>query len=124
MNTIYKGTIGIGLLIGLMIGTFLYVIGNYTVPFIVYSICMVCITPLAVKFIPSKTQDTSKDAADKGFRNLENSDLESGDDHTTKDGETVGYQITKKENNKKPTYDVTTPFKIVCTLLSNPIILK
>lgn len=40
VNSIFKGTIGGGLLLGLLIGTILYIVGGYFLPFLVYSIIM------------------------------------------------------------------------------------
>ena len=51
--------IGIGLLLGLLVGTLLYIIGGYFLPFIVYCILMLAVTPLSLFVIP-KTLETEE----------------------------------------------------------------
>lgn len=46
--------LGVGLLLGLLVGTLLYVIGGYFLPFIVYWALMLTVTPLAVLLVPAK----------------------------------------------------------------------
>eukprot|EP00345_Euplotes_harpa_P000049 CAMPEP_0168317924 /NCGR_PEP_ID=MMETSP0213-20121227/171_1 /TAXON_ID=151035 /ORGANISM="Euplotes harpa, Strain FSP1.4" /LENGTH=245 /DNA_ID=CAMNT_0008318889 /DNA_START=14 /DNA_END=751 /DNA_ORIENTATION=+ len=70
INSIFKGTIGIGLLLGLLIGTILYIIGGYFLPFVVFSTFMLAVTPFVAKIIPSKASHeeskimTKRDGAD------------------------------------------------------------
>lgn len=74
VNSVFKGTIGKcfpkflklqdrikltyrlggGLLLGLLIGTILYIIGGYFLPFVVYSSVMLMSIPFVARIIPSK----------------------------------------------------------------------
>lgn len=52
INSLFKGTIGGGLLLGLCIGTVLYIIGGYFLPFVVYSSVMLLCVPFVARYIP------------------------------------------------------------------------
>lgn len=124
VNTVYKGTIGIGLLIGLALGTLLYMLGGYFLPFIVYSVFMVCITPFVVKLIPSKTVKAKNPESNNEYRDIESAELEASFERSVICENSLDYNTIKSEEGSTGGYDVTTPFKTVCRLLSNKIIFK
>ena len=61
VNSYFNLTIGIGLLIGFAIGTLLYMIGGYVLPFVVFSFLFISFLPIIAKYFPNKMHDdTSK----------------------------------------------------------------
>ena len=52
VNTFFKSTIGVGQILGLIFGTFLYLLGGFQFPFIAYGIVNILISPL-VMLIPT-----------------------------------------------------------------------
>lgn len=55
MNTFFKTTIGVGQIVGLIFGTFLFMIGGFTLPFVAYGFLNILISPL-VLLIPSNLE--------------------------------------------------------------------
>ncbi len=51
VNTFFKSTIGIGQILGLLFGTFLFMIGGFALPYFVYGVLNILISPL-VTLIP------------------------------------------------------------------------
>ena len=51
-NSIFKGTIGIGNILGLFIGTILHIFGGYPLPFISYGLLFVVMAPVTFFMIP------------------------------------------------------------------------
>ena len=61
INSYFKLTIGIGLLIGYIVGTLLYMLGGYPLPFILFSIMFICFIPIVAEHFPKSMKDeTSK----------------------------------------------------------------
>lgn len=57
VNSFFKATIGIGNIVGLFFGTFLYMYGGYPLPFIVYGVTFIAITPLNFLMIPANIDE-------------------------------------------------------------------
>ncbi len=53
VNTFFKGTMGIGNILGLAIGMGLYTIGGYSMPFVVYGTIYLAFAPFTLFAIPS-----------------------------------------------------------------------
>ena len=61
INSYFKLTIGIGLLIGYILGTLLYMLGGYALPFIIFSMIFICFIPIVTEHFPQNIYDeTSK----------------------------------------------------------------
>lgn len=122
VNSMFKGTIGVGLLIGLLVGTLLYIAGGYFLPFLVYSGVMLLAVPFTAKLIPSRPLEDKGDG--KYSDKSSDEDIEIGEDEKNNastgedfsEGQTSGSaRIVKRKIN---------PFKLVWHLLSNKVILK
>jgi predicted MFS family arabinose efflux permease len=60
VNSFFKSTMGIGNILGLFIGTILYIYGGYCLPFIVYGIVFIAMTPLVFILIPADLSQHKK----------------------------------------------------------------
>ena len=56
INSYFKSTLGIGIVFGLLIGTLLYMIGGYFLPFIVFGIFFLCFIPCVIGHFPAKLE--------------------------------------------------------------------
>lgn len=111
--------IGIGLLLGLLIGTILYIIGGYFLPFLVYGSVMLLVTPFAARLIPSRPLDDS--AAAKYWEKSSDEETDFGDD--TKDYSNNDISL-EEGNTVKPTVNKRkriNPFKLIWALLCNKV---
>lgn len=52
-NSGFKATIGVGNILGLFFGTFLYMADGYKLPFITYGLLYCIVAPLTCYFLPS-----------------------------------------------------------------------
>jgi MFS family permease len=120
-NSIFKGTIGGGLLLGLLIGTVLYIIGGYFLPFLVYSIVMLCVVPFGARLIPSKPAVSESMTNQTDNPNADDIEIQVG-----KDGDSAKVTASSTEIAAGTSHKVKNinPFKIVWRLLKNRIILK
>ena len=107
-------------MIGLLVGTVLYIIGGYFLPFLVYSTIMLLCVPFVAKFIPSKPLE------DKDF--LNNGEKASDDDvemqNSKNQTEMKNGEQEPKEASSTPTVTVRrriNPFKLVWRLLKNKV---
>jgi len=102
------------LLIGLLLGTVLYIIGGYFFPFIVYSCIMLLCIPFVARYIPASP-----------IKDLENSNLsEKGSDEDIEIGEKKRPSFGEEETVTNPiTYKKRkiNPFKLIWRLLSNKV---
>lgn len=57
VNSFFKTTLGMGNILGLFFGTFLYIYGGYTLPFLVYGIAHLGISPMIFVLIPAEMDD-------------------------------------------------------------------
>mmetsp|Transcript_1262 Transcript_1262/g.1409 ORF Transcript_1262/g.1409 Transcript_1262/m.1409 type:complete len:393 (-) Transcript_1262:53-1231(-) len=123
INSIFKGTIGGGLLLGLLVGTVLYIIGGYFLPFLVYSILMLACSLYVLQFIPNKVLDEadslphSEKSSDEDIEIGEAKNSSSAQNDEMHDQDTVTKPTIIKRKNINP-------FKLVWRLLKNKIILK
>jgi hypothetical protein len=107
------------LLLGLLVGTILYIIGGYFLPFIVYSGFMLLVVPFAARLIPSKPLE---DKNESGFSDKNSDeDAESAEDledhHTTSNISVDKKDETVQDSNKKKVI----PLFLVWKLLVNPV---
>lgn len=57
INSYFKSTLSVGLVIGLILGTMLFMIGGYTLPFIVFGLFFLLYIPLVMEYFPNKIAD-------------------------------------------------------------------
>ena len=69
MNSFFKSTIGIGNILGLFFGTFLYMYGGYCLPYIVFGFVFLLATPLNFILIPANIEEQAE--IEKEKRRLE-----------------------------------------------------
>lgn len=121
VNSIFKGTIGGGMLIGLVIGTLLYMVGGYMLPYCVYAFFMLCMIPFGVKLIPSRPPAPKLREPPMGDdENLDAEAMMSGDTHDTELRTLENDEPRPSKNQRKKM----NPFKLVYHLLKNRTILK
>lgn len=111
VNSLFKGTIGGGLLLGLCIGTVLYIIGGYFLPFVVYSAVMLLCVPFVAKYIPMRPLE------DKEFI-LKNGKCSEDDTH--KDPSDIEHHDVSATPIIK-TKRIINPFKLVWKLIKNKV---
>lgn len=76
INSYFKSTLGIGLVIGLLLGTLLYMIGGYVTPFIVFGSFFLVYIPLIKDYFPDEIDDiTCGDRSPKSVRTVKNQSL-------------------------------------------------
>lgn len=79
INSYFKSTLGIGMFIGLILGTLLFMIGGYTLPYITFGIFFLCFIPCVSGYFPDKISDELEELAvsyisQVNIENLENLD--------------------------------------------------
>ena len=112
--------VGGGLLLGLLIGTVLYIIGGYFLPFLLYSIIMLLCIPFVAKFIPSKPME-EMEIMKQGEKNSDE-DIEIGEIKNSSSGKKA--ELDSHETVTKPTTikrRKINPFKYIWRLLSNKV---
>lgn len=122
VNSIFKGTIGVGLLLGLLFGTLLYVMGGYFLPFLVYSTIMLLAVPFTAQLIPSKPLKNKEETGLSDKHSDDEVEFDQEDDENP-DNTTA----TVKRNSAAPQVPRrkrVIPLLLVWKLLVNPIILK
>jgi len=111
--------IGVGLLLGLLIGTVLYIIGGYFLPFLVYSIFMLVLVPFGAKLIPDKPAAVK--ATNNNTNKICDDDLEikiEGYDEHNKANVKNDSHIQNSNSTKHRRIN---PFKIVYRLFKNKV---
>jgi MFS family permease len=61
INSYFKSTLGVGLVIGLLFGTLLFMFGGYITPFVVFGIFFLIYIPLVKDYFPDSIGDESKE---------------------------------------------------------------
>ena len=69
-------------MLGLLLGTVLYIIGGYFLPFLVYSVIMLLCVPFVAKIIPDKPMEHA-DASPKNPNSRD--DIEQGESKNSED---------------------------------------
>ena len=106
-------------MLGLLIGTVLYIIGGYFLPFLVYSITMLLCIPFIMRFIPSKPMEET-DNINKGEK-VSDEDIEIGE---IKNSSRKDTKVDSANTVTKPTIikrRKINPFKYVWRLISNKV---
>lgn len=103
----------------MLVGTILYIVGGYFLPFLVYSSFMLLVVPFAAKLIPSKPM---KDQSESGYSD-KNSDedaesTEDLEDHHTTENISVDKKV---ETVPKTKQKKVIPLLLVWKLLVNPV---
>ena len=111
INSLFKGTIGGGLLIGLCIGTVLYIIGGYFLPFVVYSAVMLLCVPFVAKYIPMRPLEDKEFILKNGKCSEEDTPKE------PTDIEQYDISVTPAIKHKR----IINPFKLVWKLIKNRV---
>lgn len=104
---------------GLLVGTVLYIIGGYFLPFLVYSIIMLLLVPFGAKLIPSKPLEEKGNSKHSDKSSDEDLEIGEGSEHIYDKGVTVAE--IKTENVHATIKRKINPFKLVWTLLSNKV---
>eukprot|EP00344_Euplotes_crassus_P005699 CAMPEP_0196995348 /NCGR_PEP_ID=MMETSP1380-20130617/1481_1 /TAXON_ID=5936 /ORGANISM="Euplotes crassus, Strain CT5" /LENGTH=246 /DNA_ID=CAMNT_0042411001 /DNA_START=9 /DNA_END=746 /DNA_ORIENTATION=+ len=110
INSVFKGTIGGGLLIGLLVGTVLYIIGGYFLPFLVYSVIMLLCIPFVARIIPAKPMEQESNT--KNERNIDG-DIELGESNHSSGIQTLGMKSETGSKFKIVNNSRINPFKLV-----------
>lgn len=122
-NSLIVRCIGIGLLLGLLIGTVLYIIGGYFLPFLVYSAVMLLVVPLSATLVPSKPLEE----APKGYTDKNSDeDLEIGGDNSNyiSNNEMTKLEKTDSKDTKPVSKVKDAPLnkiQVMCNLLTNKV---
>ena len=61
-NSGFKATIGLGNIVGLFFGAFIYMVGGYKLPFLVYGLLFIVMAPVTCLVLPSSVKKQSKPA--------------------------------------------------------------
>ena len=109
-----------GLLLGLLIGTCLYIAGGYFLPFLVYSIVMLSVVPFGAKLIPNKPlEDKPSNKSDD--KNSDEDNMSVGDIENGKARESTADEDNPFEQASAKTKTSINPFKLVWSLLRNKV---
>jgi hypothetical protein len=106
------------LLLGLLVGTVLYIIGGYFLPFLCYAVFMLAITPFAARLIPSKPA-MAKTMVEQTEKNCEDDvEIKIADETVTDQVKAVAMTTGQPKPIKKKGIN---PFKIVYRLMKNKV---
>lgn len=111
--------LGGGLLIGLLLGTVLYIIGGYFLPFLVYSVIMLLCIPFVARVIPAKPMEDTE-PVHKSEKNSDE-DIELGESKNTSGMKSLGMKSETVGNFKISKSKRINPFKLIWRLLSNKV---